>query len=82
MLPEPQNATMLAVTPDLCHFRSLGAECNYAIRFESEADAERFVDDLAEEVARRLNKAGVSGRGITFKVMRRQVRRCSRFRGF
>ena len=57
------------------YHRSLGAECNYAIRFESDADAERFVDELAEEVAQRLSKAGVCGRSITFKLMRRQVRR-------
>ena len=52
----------------------MGAECNYAIRFDDYADAERFVDGLSEEVARRLDKAGVQGRGITFKLMRRHVR--------
>jgi hypothetical protein len=39
----------------------VGAEVNYGIRFEAEAEAERFVGDLAEEVAARL-AGGAAGR--------------------
>ena len=53
--------------------RSVGAEVNYAIRFSDDADAERFIDKLSEEVEKRMTNLGVQGRSLTFKLMRRKV---------
>ncbi len=38
--------------------KSVGAEVNYGIRFETEAEAERFVGDLAAELEARMKAAG------------------------
>ena len=53
--------------------RSVGAEVNYAIRFTDDADAERFIEKLSEEVEKRMANLGVQGRSLTFKLMRRKV---------
>ena len=53
--------------------RSVGAEVNYAIRFRDDADAERFVEKLSEEVEKRMANLGVQGRSLTLKLMRRKV---------
>ncbi|KXZ53208.1 hypothetical protein GPECTOR_7g1101 [Gonium pectorale] len=57
--------------------KSVGAEVNYGIRFESgeagRAEADKFLGDLAGEVAARLQTAGVKGRSLTLKVKRRQA---------
>eukprot|EP00198_Chlamydomonas_reinhardtii_P004670 XP_001694006.1 deoxycytidyl transferase [Chlamydomonas reinhardtii] len=51
--------------------KSVGAEVNYGIRFTTEEEAERFMGDLAAEVAARLKTAGVKGRSLTLKAKRR-----------
>ncbi|EFJ42568.1 hypothetical protein VOLCADRAFT_97374 [Volvox carteri f. nagariensis] len=58
--------------------KSVGAEVNYGIRFECESEGgrgevERFLGDLAGEVAARLRSAGVRGRCLVLKVKRRQA---------
>ncbi|GIL73675.1 hypothetical protein Vretimale_5440, partial [Volvox reticuliferus] len=57
--------------------KSVGAEINYGIRFEADAaglaEAERFLGELAGEVAARLKTAGVRGRSLILKVKRRQA---------
>lgn len=52
--------------------KSVGAEVNYGIRFTTEAEAEKFLDDLAGEVSSRMRAAGVKGKHLTLKVKRRQ----------
>ena len=64
---------MLHVTTCSLPCRSVGAEVNYAIRFRDDADAERFIEKLSEEVEKRMANLGVQGRSLTFKLMRRKV---------
>ena len=61
------------VTVCMLPCRSVGAEVNYAIRFSDDADAERFIEKLSEEVEKRMTNLGVQGRSLTFKLMRRKV---------
>lgn len=51
--------------------KSVSAEVNWGIRFISQPDAEEFVQKLADELQRRLLEAGVKGRQMTMKIMRR-----------
>jgi len=48
--------------------KTVGAEVNWGIRFEEESQVHKFLNDLAAEVARRLQEAGAAGRTITLKV--------------
>ncbi|KAK9825519.1 hypothetical protein WJX74_003581 [Apatococcus lobatus] len=52
--------------------RSVGAECNWGIRFRDQAEAEDFLNGLAGELCTRLTSAGVQGRTITLKLKRRK----------
>ena len=49
--------------------KSVSAEVNYGIRFESSADADEFLRKLCQEVSCRLTKANAKGRSITLKLM-------------
>ncbi|KAJ7118926.1 hypothetical protein C8R44DRAFT_841304 [Mycena epipterygia] len=51
--------------------KSVSAEINYGIRFESNEMAEVFVRDMAGTVAARLNEIKMLGRMITLKIMKR-----------
>lgn len=51
--------------------KSVSAEINYGIRFEDQAQAQSFIFQLAEEVARRLDAVGMQGRSLTLKIMKR-----------
>ncbi|WZN60214.1 DNA polymerase IV [Chloropicon roscoffensis] len=51
---------------------SVGAEINWGIRFEHREDAVRTLGKLAEEVERRLRRAGIRGRCITLKLKLRK----------
>lgn len=53
--------------------RSVGAEVNWGVRFESEGDAAKFLQTVAEEVAGRLREAGLRGRTLTLKIKRRKA---------
>ncbi|PSC71461.1 DNA repair REV1 [Micractinium conductrix] len=53
--------------------KSVGAECNYALRFQDLEDAHKVLNDLAAEVQERLRRAGVRGRTITLKLMKRKA---------
>ncbi|KAK9810528.1 hypothetical protein WJX72_012236 [[Myrmecia] bisecta] len=53
--------------------KSVGAEVNWGIRFGSDADSDKFLDELAGEVAARMAAAGVRGRSITLKLKRRKA---------
>ncbi|KAL6765308.1 hypothetical protein V8C86DRAFT_2430773 [Haematococcus lacustris] len=48
--------------------KSVGAEVNWGIRFDSYEDAERFLAELAQEVATRMATAGVQGKTVTLKT--------------
>ncbi|XP_059476188.1 DNA repair protein REV1 [Neocloeon triangulifer] len=55
---------------ELEHVRkSVSAEVNYGIRFKSFAECQKFIDELAEEVQRRLEGINKRGRCITLKLM-------------
>ncbi|RMZ53657.1 hypothetical protein APUTEX25_003191, partial [Auxenochlorella protothecoides] len=52
--------------------KSLGAEVNWGVRFDSPQDATRFLGKLAEEVWTRMGAAGVQGRSLTLKLKKRK----------
>lgn len=52
--------------------KSVGAEVNWGVRFESEEDPGKFLATLSSEVTQRMQQAGVKGRTITLKVKRRK----------
>lgn len=49
------------------------AVCQYGIRFENNDQAETFIYQIAEEVARRLDNIDMRGRSITLKIMKRDA---------
>ena len=49
----------------------LNIKDQYGIRFDNNEQAEAFVFQLAEEVARRLDDVHMRGRSVTLKVMKR-----------
>lgn len=51
--------------------KSVSAEVNWGVRFETQDQAEEFVDSLCGELNRRLVKERVKGKQVTMKVMRR-----------
>ncbi|MBN3296768.1 REV1 protein, partial [Amia calva] len=52
--------------------KSVSAEMNYGIRFTQPSEAESFLMNLAVEIQRRLQSAGMRGRRLTLKVMVRK----------
>ncbi|XP_047478383.1 DNA repair protein REV1-like [Penaeus chinensis] len=48
--------------------KSVSAEVNYGIRFTCVADAEKFIGELAAEVANRLSSINLKGKCITLKL--------------
>ncbi|KAL4443032.1 hypothetical protein ABPG77_008523 [Micractinium sp. CCAP 211/92] len=52
--------------------KSVGAEVNYGLRFSTQDDAWKVLDDLAGEVQERLRRAGVKGRTVTLKLKRKK----------
>eukprot|EP00891_Asterochloris_glomerata_P002603 jgi/Astpho2/2603/e_gw1.00048.8.1_t len=55
------------------HRKSVGAECNWGIRFTCDADALTFLDQQAVELSSRMQAVGVKGRTVTLKIMRRKA---------
>ncbi|KAI9889456.1 MAG: deoxycytidyl transferase [Vezdaea aestivalis] len=51
--------------------KSVSAEVNWGVRFETQAQAEEFVQSLCIELSRRLLKEGVKGKHLTMKILRR-----------
>ncbi|ODO08076.1 hypothetical protein I350_03659 [Cryptococcus amylolentus CBS 6273] len=51
--------------------KSVSAEMNYGIRFQTQEQAEKYVGDLAAEVSKRMRNVGVKGRQVTLKLMQR-----------
>jgi len=52
--------------------KSVGAEVNWGIRFNHEAEAIKFIEDLCGEVEKRLRHARLKGRCVTLKLKRKQ----------
>ncbi|KAG8201801.1 hypothetical protein JTE90_027284 [Oedothorax gibbosus] len=52
--------------------KSVSAEINYGIRFETEADVFKFINDLSVEVHNRLQSIGSKGKSLTLKLMVRK----------
>ncbi|KAI9823574.1 MAG: deoxycytidyl transferase [Thelocarpon impressellum] len=51
--------------------KSVSAEVNWGVRFETQAQADEFVRSLCGELHRRLVEHKVKGRHLTMKIMRR-----------
>ncbi|THH30823.1 hypothetical protein EUX98_g3369 [Antrodiella citrinella] len=51
--------------------KSVSCDINYGIRFENNEQAETFIYQLAEEVARRLQGIDMVGRALVLKIMKR-----------
>ncbi|GAQ82378.1 DNA repair protein REV1 [Klebsormidium nitens] len=52
--------------------KSVGAECNWGVRFSTDAEALTFLSNLVTEVCHRLAEAGVRGRQFTLKIKKRK----------
>ncbi|KAJ7084811.1 hypothetical protein B0H15DRAFT_951310 [Mycena belliarum] len=52
--------------------KSVSAEINYGIRFQSNEEAEAFIREMGITVAERLDEAKMRGRSITLKIMERE----------
>ena len=57
-----------AVTPAVR--KSIGAECNYGVRFDGPYGVEYMMQGLAKEVESRMTGAGVRGSKLVLKIMR------------
>jgi predicted transcriptional regulator len=52
--------------------KSIGAEVNWGVRFGSWDRAEVFVRDLCAEIEARLRTAGMLGKTVTFKMLKKR----------
>ena len=52
--------------------KTIGAECNYGVRFDGPYGIDHFVTGLATEVSRRMEKLGYKGSKLTLKVKKRK----------
>ena len=52
--------------------QSIGAECNYGVRFDGPYGVDYMIQGLAREVSRRMELVGVLGTKLTLKVKQRQ----------
>lgn len=52
--------------------KSVSAEVNYGIRFTTDAEAIRFLQELSEEVCQRLKNIHMKGKSVTLKLMVRR----------
>ncbi|GMH38108.1 hypothetical protein BSKO_05992 [Bryopsis sp. KO-2023] len=53
--------------------KSIGAECNWGVRFDGILDAKKFLEQLSKEVSNRMKEAAAKGRSMTLKVKRKRV---------
>lgn len=51
--------------------KTIGAECNYGVRFDGPYGIDHMMKGLAKEVAKRMENVGVRGRRLTLKLMER-----------
>lgn len=52
--------------------KSIGAEVNYGVRFDTQTQADGFLSELAVELSRRMAAEGVLGRALTLKIMKQR----------
>lgn len=52
--------------------KTIGAECNYGVRFDGPYGVEHMIRGLAKEVERRMEAASVKGKHITLKIKKRK----------
>lgn len=52
--------------------KSIGAEVNYGVRFDTQDQANGFLSELAGELSRRMAAEGVVGRALTLKIMKQR----------
>ena len=52
--------------------KSVGAEVNWGVRFDSDADSEKFLRSIAQQVGDRLTQLGMRGSSVTLKIKRRR----------
>mmetsp|Transcript_46152 Transcript_46152/g.69595 ORF Transcript_46152/g.69595 Transcript_46152/m.69595 type:complete len:693 (+) Transcript_46152:232-2310(+) len=52
--------------------KTIGAECNYGVRFDGPYGLDYMMLGLAKEVEKRMEYVGVTGKRITLKVMQRK----------
>ena len=52
--------------------KSVGAEVNWGVRFDSDADAENFLKSIADQVGDRLAKLNMRGGNVTLKIKKRR----------
>ena len=53
--------------------KTIGAECNYGVRFDGPYGVDYLVDGLAKEVEKRMHGVGVVGSKLTLKVKQRKA---------
>lgn len=52
--------------------KSVGAEVNWGVRFDSTSDAENFLRSIASQISGRLKEMGMRGRSLTLKVKKKR----------
>ena len=52
--------------------KSVGAEVNWGVRFDSDADSETFLMSIAQQVGDRLTQLGMRGSSVTLKIKKRR----------
>jgi len=52
--------------------KTIGAECNYGVRFDGPYGVDHMVTGLAKEVQKRMETVSVYGKRVTLKVMKRK----------
>jgi len=52
--------------------KTIGAECNYGVRFNGELGVDYMIVGLAKEVEKRMNAVGVKGAKVTLKLKQRK----------
>jgi len=52
--------------------KTIGAECNYGVRFDGQYGVDYMINGLSEEVERRMVDADVKGKKVTLKMMKKK----------
>ncbi|CAM9509641.1 unnamed protein product, partial [Laminaria digitata] len=52
--------------------KSIGAEVNYGVRFDTQEQANAFLSELALELSKRMAAEGVVGQALTLKIMKQR----------
>jgi DNA repair protein REV1 len=52
--------------------KTIGAECNYGVRFDGPYGVDHMIEGLAKEVEKRMTHVGVRGSKVTLKVKQRK----------